>query len=400
MPEFDRRKFLIASAGVGAAGLLSGVAAITLPRLLEHSDERPLADDAGILVIVTLYGGNDGLNTVIPYTDNAYYDARPELAYHQPEVHDLDGTFGLHPALPGMAQRWQDGELAIVRGIGYPKHDRSHFRSMDIWQTASPTEPVPTGWIGRWLDATDDDPVRAVHIGPVLPPMLVGEKRVGAALSDGVPRVPYDVARTLDALSADDPHDTPAMSAVCASYRASHTTNATFNRLTSGQLSQPGDVVNQLAEDLNLVAKCVTAGVPTQVYSVHLGDFDTHGDERDTHQDLLGKLDDALTRFLAQLRGQTRGRNVVVLVYSEFGRRVAANASQGTDHGSSGTLFVMGTSVKGGFYGDQPSLTDLADGDLKMTVDFRDVYHELLTGTLRTDPAPVVGGGRRELGFL
>jgi uncharacterized protein (DUF1501 family) len=400
MPEFDRRKFLIASAGVGAAGLLSGVAAITLPRLLEHSDERPLADDAGILVIVTLYGGNDALNTVIPYTDNAYYDARPELAYHPTEVRDLDGTFGLHPALPGMAQRWQDGELAIVRGIGYPKHDRSHFRSMDIWQTASPTEPVPTGWIGRWLDATGDDPVRAVHIGPVLPPMFVGEKRVGAALSDGVPRVPYDVARTLDALSADDPHDTPAMSAVCASYRASHTTSATFNTLTSGQLPQPGDVVNQLAEDLNLVAKCVTAGVPTQVYSVHLGDFDTHGDERDTQQDLLGKLDDALTRFLGQLRGHERGRNVVVLVYSEFGRRVAANASQGTDHGSSGALFVVGTPVKGGFYGDQPSLTDLSDGDLKMTVDFRDVYHELLAGTLRTDPTPVIGASRRELGFL
>jgi uncharacterized protein (DUF1501 family) len=212
--------------------------------------------------------------------------------------------------------------------------------------------------------------------------------------------VPYDVARTLDALSADDPQDTPAMSAVCASYRASHTTNATFNTLTSGQLPQPGDVVNQLAADLDLVAKCVTAGVPTQVYSVHLGDFDTHGDERDTQQDLLGKLDDALTRFLGQLRGQKRGRNVVVLVYSEFGRRVAANASQGTDHGSSGALFVTGTPVKGGFYGDQPSLTDLSDGDLKMTVDFRDVYYELLTGTLRTDPTPVVAGSRRELGFL
>ncbi len=398
MPELNRRNFLIAS--VGAAGLLTG-AAVTLPHLLDHAQQRPLAKDSGVLVIVTLYGGNDGINTVIPVNDNAYHDARRDLSFAPHQTLDLDGHLSLNPALTGLKGIWDNNELAIVRGVGYPKQDRSHFRSMDIWQTASPDAPVSTGWIGRWLDAGGDDPLRAVNIGSVLPPLAIGEKHVATGLSVRIPRIPDDVAATLGALSTADSDDTAAMAAVRANYRDCATTDSTFSSFTNGSLPDAtDDPGKQLAEDLDLVATCVHSGVPTQVYMVTLGGFDTHADERDAHQHLLAALDAALAPFLMQMRRSARGRNVVVMVYSEFGRRVEANASQGTDHGTSGPVFIAGPHVKGGFYGDEPSLTDLAEGDLKTTTDFRDIYHELLSRTLASDPEPSVGPGRKPVGFL
>lgn len=398
MPELNRRNFLIAS--VGAAGLITG-AAITLPQLLDEGEQRPLAKDRGILVIVTLYGGNDGINTVIPVNDNAYHDARRDISFEPHQTLDLDGHLSLNPALLGLKDIWDSNELAIVRGVGYPKQDRSHFRSMDIWQTAAPDAPMSTGWIGRWLDATGDDPLRAVNVGSVLPPLAIGEKQAATGLSVRIPRIPDKFADTLNALSTEDPRDTPSMAAVRANYRHCATTDSTFGSLTDSPLPDPtDDAGKQLAEDLDLVATCVHSGVPTQVYMVTLGGFDTHANERDDHQRLLTALDSALAPFLKQMRRSARGRNVVVMVYSEFGRRVAANASQGTDHGTSGPVFIAGPHVKGGFYGDEPSLTDLADGDLKTTTDFRDIYHELLSRTLATDPEPSVGPGRKPIGFL
>ncbi|MGH3957697.1 DUF1501 domain-containing protein [Mycobacterium sp.] len=396
MPEINRRKFLIASAGAATAGLLTGTAAIRWSDLTRAARERPLADDAGILVIVTLYGGNDGINTVIPYTDNAYHDARPELAYAPADVLRLDGQLGLNPAMRGIAELWNERKLAIVRGASYPKPDHSHFRSMDIWQTASPAEPVSTGWIGRWLDATGDDPLRAVNIGPVLPPLAVGEKCTAAALSPAAaPESTEKYAVTMDALGVEDPHDTPAMSAVCAAYRATRSTDAALAPVTAS-----GKDHSSLTAQLDMVAKAVRAGVPTRVYSAQLGGFDTHADERSTQQRLLQTLDEAVAPFLRQMAGDRYGKNVVLLAYSEFGRRVAANASQGTDHGTAGPVFVAGIPVKGGFYGEEPSLTDLDNGDLKPTTDFRDVYYGLLSHTIGADPTPSVGTGRRDLGFL
>ncbi|MGC1156109.1 DUF1501 domain-containing protein, partial [Mycobacterium sp.] len=355
-----------------------------------------LAEGSGVLVILTMYGGNDGINTVIPYADNAYHDARPELAYAPGDVLNLDGQLGLNPALKGLAQQWNSRKLAIVRGAGYPQPDHSHFRSMDIWQTASPSEPVSTGWIGRWLDATGNDPLRAVNIGSVLPPLAVGEKCTAAALSASEkPESADRFAATMDALGADDPNDTPAMAAVCDAYRATRTTDTTFSGIKPS-----GAKPNGLAGQLGMVASAIKAGVPTRVYAVNLGGFDTHADERGTQQRLLQTFDEAVTPFLQQMAGDRYGKNVVLMAYSEFGRRVKANASQGTDHGTAGPVFVAGTPVRGGFYGDEPSLTDLDHGDLKPTTDFRDVYYELLSQTLQTDPAPSVGAGRRSLGFL
>ncbi|MGB9302833.1 MAG: DUF1501 domain-containing protein [Mycobacterium sp.] len=392
----NRRKFLIAGAGVGAAGLLSGTVAINWHDLLGAAHDRPLAEDAGVLVIVTLYGGNDGISTVIPYADNAYHDARPDLAYATSEVLHLDDQLGLNPAMRGLAQLWNQRQLAIVRGVGYPKPDHSHFRSMDIWQTASPNEPVSTGWIGRWLDATGDDPLRAVSVGAVLPLLAVGEKYTAAALSTteaAAKAAQFD--SIMDALGRDDPGDTPAMAAVAKAYRAARTTDATFASVGSTDSEE-----NVLASRLGLVAGAVRARVPTRVYTVQLGGFDTHADERETQQRLLQTFDEAVSGFLQEMAADPCGRNVVLLAYSEFGRRVAANASQGTDHGTAGPVFVAGAPVKGGFYGEEPSLTNLDHGDLKATTDFRDIYHELLARTVGTDPTPSVGTGRTSLGFL
>jgi uncharacterized protein (DUF1501 family) len=403
MAEFNRRKFLIAGAGVGAAGLLAGVGAVTLPDMLDAAKNRPLPEGSGILVIVTMYGGNDGVSTVIPYTNPAYHDARPDLVYAPEEVLPLDGQLALNPALKGLSGLWKTNRLAIVRGVGYPNPDRSHFRSMDIWQTASPKDPVSTGWIGRWLDAGGDDPLRAVNIGSVLPLMGIGEKQVAASLSETIPRIPAGIAATLATFGEDDPRDTAAMSAVRLVYRAGKITEPEFGRVVKGidpSAANKGPDPDSLEAQLNLVARCVKAAVPTRVYMVSIGGFDTHADERGTQQDLLQTVDEALTPFLQQMRTNMYGKNLVVMAYSEFGRRVAANASQGTDHGAAGPVFLAGRPVKGGFYGDEPSLTDLNDGDLKVTTDFRDIYHELLSHTLESDPTPSVGSGRRDLGFL
>ncbi|OKH71283.1 hypothetical protein EB72_23875 [Mycobacterium sp. SWH-M1] len=392
MPDINRRKFLLASAGVGALGLLSGAAAVEWPDLMAAARRRPLAQGSGIAVIVTLYGGNDGINTLIPYGDNAYHDARPELAYAPADVLHLDDRLGLNPAMTGLHGLWQDGRLAIVRGVSYPKPDHSHFRSMDIWQTASPSEPVSTGWVGRWLDSTGDDPLRAVNVGAVLPPMAVGERATAAALTTTRSHG-GDIDSVVAALSAPDPRDTNVMAAVAASYRATGTADRAFTHLGHTR-SADG---SSLSAQLDTVAAAISAGVPTRLYMVSLGGFDTHADERGTQQRQLQILDRALTPFLRRMSSDQHGRNVVVMAYSEFGRRVRANASQGTDHGTAGPVFVAGAPVRGGFYGDEPSLTDLDDGDLKYTTDFRDIYQDLLVRVLGADPTPVIGGGRSGL---
>ncbi|MGW5109790.1 DUF1501 domain-containing protein [Nocardia sp. NPDC004123] len=395
MPQFSRRQFLVGTGVLGALGV-AGASVITWDQLQQRAVTTPLAAGSGILVVLTLYGGNDGISTVIPYADNAYHDARPELSYRPEEVLHLDDQLGLNPALKGLFGLWRDRTLAIVRGVGYPAPDHSHFRSMDIWQTASPDEPVQTGWIGRWLDATGDDPVRAVNIGPVLPQLALGAKHTAAALDPASAPLSDDLAAALSGLAAADASDSPARARVCTGYQAEQTVRQTFSSLRS-----PGKTpANPLTAQLDLVSQCVKAGVPTRVYSVSLGGFDTHADERHTQEQLLGRLDEAVTAFLKDLSTHPRGRDVVLMAYSEFGRRVAANASQGTDHGTAGPVFLAGTPVAGGFHGDEPSLTDLDNGDLKVTVDFRDVYHELLHRVLATDPTPVVGSGRRDLGLL
>ena len=408
-----RRRFL-AFSGVAAAGALAvGATRINWTDLVAAAERTPLDPGAGVLVMVTLYGGNDGLNTVVPAADPVYASARAELAYRPEEVLDLGEGLGLNPGLTGLHKLWGNRELAVLRGVGYPKPDRSHFRSMAIWQTGSPTTPATTGWLGRWLDATTTDPLLAVSLDTLIPPMLAGARVAGASLPVGGVKVPKTaLGRSLGLLgrpdSADGPWQARAAKAIADLGSVQKTLGPAVDK--NPDEDAPGSDENaqgasaggqsELARQLDLVATLIELGVPTRVYSVSLGGFDTHSDERGTQQRLLTELDSTLTTFQTRLAATDRGRQVVTTVYSEFGRRVTANASDGTDHGTAGPVFVLGRGVTGGFYGAEPSLTDLDEGDLKAGLDFRSVYASLLGSVLGAEPGGVLDGWEQRVDGL
>jgi uncharacterized protein (DUF1501 family) len=399
MANVSRRGFLSGCVGVGAIAGMSAITPIVWQDVLLAAKDRPLRPGKGILVIITLYGGNDGLNTVIPFQDSSYYDARREIAYEADEVLPLNESYGLNPGMTGMLDMFQRGSLAIVRGVGYPKSDRSHFRSMDIWQTASTDNSVTSGWIARWLAATGGDPLAALHMGSVLPPLATGETCSASAFVSGN-RPSRQTMSLIEALAARDSVDSEAMARVCESYGATSRTYRDLSPLFALDGQPRVELDASLTSQLDVVAACVNAGVPSNVYSVGLGGFDTHADEKETQQNLLQNLDHSVSRFMSRIRESDHGRDVVVMAYSEFGRRVRANASDGTDHGTAGPVFLLGDKVQGGFYGEDPSLKKLVDDDLSVTTDFRDIYHELLVRVLDSDPEPVIGGDRHEIGVI
>lgn len=401
MNSLTRRRFLAAS---GVTATVAAGAALGWFELIDRARTDPLPTDAHVLVMLTLYGGNDGLGTVIPAADPAYQRARPDLAYAEEEVLPLGEGLGLNPGMTGLKKLWDDRHLAIVRGVSYPQPDHSHFRSMAIWQTASPTDPLPTGWLGRWLDASGSDPLLAVSIGPVLPPMLAGATTAGAALPVSGLALPQGaLGHAFTALGQRAPGEPAPQAAAAAAVTDLHRAVAAF----ASAVNSPTNIAHParqgggaLAAQLDIVARCIEIGAPSRVYCVSLGGFDTHADERATQQRLLTQLDSAVASFLDRMATTDRGRKVALAAYSEFGRRVAANASQGTDHGTSGPMLIAGHPVTGGFYGDQPSLTDLDDGDLKTTTDFRNTYATLLAKVLDTDPARILGPGRTVATYL
>ncbi|GAA4788238.1 DUF1501 domain-containing protein [Actinomycetospora chlora] len=417
LPTVTRRRFLAFSGVTVAAGLALGATQVDWTDLLHEAVHDPLRPGQGVLVVVTLYGGNDGLGTVVPAADPAYRSARPELAYAEGDVLDLGEGLGINPGMTGLKKQWDGGNLAIVRGVGYPAPDHSHFRSMAIWQTGSPTSPTGSGWLGRWLDHTGDDPLRAVSMDSVLPPLLSGDRTAASTLPPGGERLPSGaLGAAFRGLAGVDAGDDTLRARVARSGRDLGQVEQVLGPVVSGgdgPADAAGDAAgnaagnrkgaggrSELASQLQTVAALVEARVPTRVYSVSLGGFDTHADERTTQQRLLGELDAALSGFADRLAGTEAGRQVVTLVYSEFGRRVRANASQGTDHGTANPVFVLGSGVTPGFFGQQPSLTDLDDGDLRAHVDFRDVYATMLTGVLGADPTPVLGLGRTPIAGL
>ncbi|WP_328330300.1 DUF1501 domain-containing protein [Kribbella sp. NBC_00382] len=405
MDNLTRRRFLTMS-GVTAAGALAvGATQVSWSDLMSAAVENPLHSEDSVLVVVTLYGGNDGLNTVVPAGDPEYQKARPDLAYEQNEVLDLGDGLGLNPGLKGLKGLWDDHALAIVRGVGYPQPDRSHFRSMAIWQTASPKTPVPTGWLGRWLDVAGADPLHAVSVEPTLPPLLAGATTAAASLPVRGLKLPKGkVGTAYAALAKASPNEEHWQATAAKSLADLQNAVRVLGGAVHDQAEREDDEDeartkgasagggSQLGAQLDLVAGLVEAGVPTRAYSVSLGGFDTHADERGTQERLLGELDGALTPFVQRMRKTDRGKQVVVLVYSEFGRRVHANGSDGTDHGTAGPLFMLGDKIRGGFYGAQPSLTDLSNGDLVATTDFRDVYGTVLRDVLGADGEKILDG--------
>jgi len=420
-----RREFVLGGLGAGAAG----AAGLVLSRQPweSGSDVRPgapsqslpaeavaAAGKDGILVLLTLYGGNDGLNTVIPYENGSYLGSRSALGYQPNEVLPLSDGLGLHPNLAGMKGLWDAKRLAIVRGVGYPNPNRSHFRSMDIWQSAMPDDQVVTGWVGRWLDLTGHDPLRAVSVGGSLPRIFGGEKAAGAAIPVGEltlaggPAVrsafaavaePSPGASPLAARVAQSGKDLLTVDHAIADMLAGQPQDDAANGAPSTSLEGTGGG-NPLTPQLELVGRLVKAGSPTRVYGVSLGGFDTHANEKDTHARLLGDVDQAVSAFFKSLEGSPEGSRVVLVAYSEFGRRVAANGSGGTDHGTAAPVIVAGPRVKGGFYGEEPSLDDLDSGDLKFTTDFRSVYATLLENLIGVDAKASLGKAFAPVPFL
>jgi uncharacterized protein (DUF1501 family) len=389
MSRFTRRQFLKYSGVVAAAA----APMLTVDQIAAAAVARPLPLGTPILVVVTLYGGNDGLNTVIPYQDPAYYSARPDLAYKPETLLPLSPDLALNASMTGIKSLWDANKVAIVRGVGYPKPDRSHFSSMSIWQTGSPGAHLNTGWLGRWLDTQTIDPMTAISLGGVLPPLLVGAKQSGSALPLGGLAIPQGVIGTAcQRLSMPSSGDNSLMAAAATSMRNLFNVSGTVQPI----LAKPAPVAEDLptisggnaggdtnlSQQLNVVAKLIAAGSPTRAWSVSLGGFDTHANEANAQALLLGTVSKSITTFLSQMKASGRSQDITVLVYSEFRRRVKANGSDGTDHGSSGPVFLIGDRVNGGFYGDQPSLSKLIDGDLAVTTDFRDVYSSVLEKVL------------------
>ncbi|GGN46034.1 uncharacterized protein (DUF1501 family) [Actinoplanes campanulatus] len=405
MDTVTRRRFLIASGVTGAVALAAGATAYTLDDILATSVDRD--DTAKTLVLVTLYGGNDGLNTVIPYADPAYRTARPGMAYNPATILRLDGEYGLNPGLTGLHRLYQDDRLAVIQGVGYPRPNRSHFQSMDIWQTAQPDRPGATGWLGRWLDTTGGDPRLAVSFEPALPPLLAGATSAGATVPGGELALPGGVQpATIERLSRPELTASPALARAAGCFADLMRVQDMLRSVEEGAGEEENDdgeaptatatggAAPPLDRQLALVARCIEGGAATRVYSVSLGGFDLHADGKDSQQAQLTRLDQPLAAFADRMAG----RGVVIAVYSEFGRRVHANASDGTDHGTASTMFLLGDGVRGGRHGEPPSLTDLDDGDLRHTVDFRDVYATLLAGVLGSDPGRSLDGwsGRLE----
>jgi len=408
MDTISRRMFLALTSGVA---LGAAVPLLSLQDIAQAAIDRPLPANTPILVAVTLYGGNDGLNTLIPYTDSLYFSSRPDISYPAEKLLQLDSSLALNPAMTGIKTLWDEKKVAIIRGVGYPKPDRSHFSSMAKWQTGNPLTHISTGWLGRWIDTQPTDPMIAISLGSVLPPLLAGAKKSGSALPLGGLVIPTgqlaaDCAKLSTASSSDSKLMALAANTMKNLFNISDSISPILKKNVPGSAVElptinggnaGGDT--NLSQQLDIVAKLIDAGAPTRVWSVSLGGFDTHANEANAQAALLGVVSDSISRFMTQLKSTTRSRDVVVMVYSEFGRRVVGNASQGTDHGTSGPVFVIGDKIKGGFYGDQPSLAKLVDGDLAVTTDFRSVYATILEKVLKSPPERILNGWKKKVPF-
>lgn len=410
--------------------------AVTLPVFLQRSalaidnpfEYRDTASRAGVpedrvLVVVQLGGGNDGLNTVVPFGMREYYQARPGLGINEKQVikfKDRGATgIGLHPAMGPMMQLCEAGALAVVQGVGYPNPNRSHFKSMDIWHTASPeTEGQGTGWIGRYFDNTckgapgnaggGDAPARSVPganlcvtIGDQAPLATLGGKVQPVAFEDeklfrwaGAELHP-DVARAYQRINregviagveADSPAGFLMRTAMDAQVSSDQIRKAVA---TQPLVSYPG---SRIGKSLRMVASMIRAGLKTRVYYTDMGGFDTHAGQQGTQQRLLGELATALAAFHADLQQQGNGGRVLTMTFSEFGRRVKQNAGGGTDHGTAAPMFLMGDMVKPGLIGQHPSLGKLDDnGDLIYSMDFRAVYAAVLEQWMGANATAVLG---------
>lgn len=382
----DRRRFL---QGALLAGGLAGVPG-WWDRLAAAA--TPVAADEGILVVVHLGGGNDGLNTLVPMADGTYRDLRGDLAVT--DALPLTDWFGFHPALAGLHRRFGDGHVAVVQGVGQTTPDLSHFSATARWMAGDDDGDRSTGWLGRWLDDVPEAEagLRAVAVGSAVPLHLVGHRSAVTAV---------DTEGDLPGSDRSDPWNAALYDAIAAMGAGGPTWvdrlgtagAAAIDRSTRLQpLFDPALPDRGLVSQLDLAARLVNADLGIRVIDVALSGFDTHQAQADRHAPLLAELDAGIERFFGTLAARWH-RQVVLMTFSEFGRSPGANASGGTDHGTASTMLVVGDRVVGGLHGQAPDLRRLtATGDLAVTVDYRAAYAAILGGWLAADPVAVLGG--------
>lgn len=399
-------------------GLALLAAAPTIPTFLDQTiwamtdpldvkrTQQPSGKDGQILVILQLGGGNDALNMVIPYSDDLYHKARPTIGVDPKTVLKLDDRIGLHPNLASLKSLYDNGEMTVVQGVGYPNPNRSHFRATDIWESADPQkETTTTGWLGRYFDNTcnGEDPHEGIAIGPGLPLAMQGD-RVRALTFERPESYRYNGRDVKDYLSLN--HADGKLATIVQDRTITPQTQLDFLHRTAMDAQASSDQIDKLirnhrpvgrypngnfGRDLHTVAAMIGGGLATRVYYVSLGGFDTHVGETGRHERLMKDLADGVSAFYADMKAQSNDRRVLMMTFSEFGRRVQQNASGGTDHGAAAAMFVFGGALKQGIVGRHPSLSDLDHGDLKYGIDFRTVYAELLQNWLQTPSKPILG---------
>ncbi|WP_257669928.1 DUF1501 domain-containing protein [Parapedobacter tibetensis] len=390
-----RREFLRLS-GFTTASLMA-------PRFLNAFGQQGLPPKGKVVVVLQLDGGNDGLNTVIPISNDLYHRARPKIALTAKDALGLTDDVALHPSLVGLRELYQQGQLAILNQVGYPEPNRSHFRSMDIWQTASQSDEVlHTGWIGRVLDIKQS-PSWALEMDEVLSLALKGKETKG--LSAGNP----------SRLHRDS--NGPLFKQLAASHAAQHTHGmASYLYKTLAETVSHADRIFKeskshatkapypntlLGNDFKTVASLILSDMDTQVYYLSLGSFDTHVNQNQRQSNLFTQLDDAVMAFVKDMKANNRFEDILLFTFSEFGRRVAQNASGGTDHGTANNLFFISGSLKQqGLLNPLPDLGNLQDGDLTHEIDFKRVYATILENWLDNDSKAILGSSYSKLGFI
>lgn len=403
-----RRNFLLATA--------SGLAVIANP---DHVFARALAQSPlpGLpgsqnrcLVLINLFGGNDGLNCVVPHGDNRYYSLRPGLAIDRSSVLAIDARVGLNPGMRSLKSMYDRGMVAIVQGVGYPNPDHSHFRSTEIWQTAAPDRYEHTGWLGRYFDDAQLPPqnlFKGVAVSRVLPEALVSERT-------DIPAIPalrsYNMiadgdaaARSAFSRQARDhsvPFTSPYLAHVMEIEGNAQRSSEELPRLVAGYKTKASYPATALGRSLALAAQIVGSNLGTKAIYIEHGSFDTHVSQRRTQDLLLSQFSDAIAAFYEDLAAHGNDRRVLTVTFSEFGRRIEENGSRGTDHGEASPLFMIGGGVKGGLYGAMPDLATTNMGNVRFSVDFRSVYATVLERWLGRPSTTVLNGEFRQLSVL
>ncbi|UAY52345.1 DUF1501 domain-containing protein [Ferruginibacter albus] len=381
-------------------------ASLMLPKFLK-AFEVPRLVPAGnkIVVVIQFSGGNDGLNTVIPVRNDIYYSSRPKLGITKDNALSLTDEVGLHPSLTGLKSLYDDGSLGILNSVGYPNPDRSHFRSMDIWQTAANSnEYLTSGWIGRYLDAQCigcDKPTQALEIDDILSLALKGQNKNGLAFKD--PRKLYSSSNEnyFKEINAGHHHEEETVDYLYKTM--SETLSSADYIYKQSKLHPTGSEYPKtgLGKSLKTIASLILSDINTKVYYVSLGSFDTHVGQENKQKQLFTEFSDAVSAFTADMKTNNRFDDVLLFTFSEFGRRVSQNASGGTDHGTANNMFLISGALKQkGIINAMPDLSDLQEGDLKYKMDFKNVYATVLNKWLNADDASILGKQYELLNFI